>query len=65
MINGGKFKFCKYWQRPCPGVEIEDNEWKLCDAENSQGVNGKKIDLLNSFMMCMSGYGIIYLLNLG
>lgn len=65
MTNGGKFKFCKYWKRPCPGAEIEDDEWKLCDAENSQGVNGKKIDLLNSFMMCMSGYGIIYLLNSG
>lgn len=65
MTNNGKFKYCTYWKKPCPGAVIEDNEWKLCDAENSQGVNGKKIDLLNSFMMCMSGYGIIYLLNSG
>ncbi len=65
MTNGGKFKFCTYWKKPCPGAVIEDNEWKLCDAENSQGVNGKTINLLNSFMMCISGYGIIYLLDSG
>ena len=65
MTNGGKFKFCTQINEPCPGAEVEDNEWKMCDDSSGQGKGKRALNLQDSFMMCMKGFGIIYLLSSG
>lgn len=65
MTNGGKFKFCTYFNEACTGAEIEDNEWKICDDMSGQGEDKRALNLEDSIMICTKGFGVIYLLSSG
>lgn len=65
LSNDNKFQFCKYLQAECPGAEVEFDSWQFCEPFNSYGEEKNALNKDESFMLCLKGLGIIYLLESG
>lgn len=61
------FQYCQYCNdKKCPeDREIEGNEWKGYDDTNRVGIDKEELDKNQSYMICLTGYGVIYFTNSG
>lgn len=66
ITMSGEFTRCRFNNKICPkNKKIEGNEWQDYDEFNGMGKGKEGLNKDSSYMVCLTGYGVIYFVDSG
>jgi len=66
IAMSGEFTRCRFNNKVCPkNKKIEGNEWQDYDEFNGMGKGKEGLNKDSSYMVCLTGYGVIYFVDSG